>query len=88
MTVLTFSTACWTPFPKYRLASLSRNSTASCSPVDAPEGTAARPNAPVAKLTSTSTVGLPRESNISRACISIISDKGLLLLDLRQRLCW
>src|ERR1700677_1071591 len=40
---------------------------ASCSPVEAPDGTAARPNAPEASLTSTSTVGLPRESMISRA---------------------
>jgi hypothetical protein len=35
-------------------------------PVDAPEGTAARPDAPESSVTSTSTVGLPRESRISR----------------------
>ena len=37
-------------------------------PVDAPEGTAARPCAPDSSHTSTSTVGLPRESRIWRAC--------------------
>ncbi|SKW43028.1 Uncharacterised protein [Mycobacteroides abscessus subsp. abscessus] len=55
-----------TPLPPYR-ASPSRSSTASCSPVEAPEGTAARANVPSVKATSTSTVGLPRESRISRA---------------------
>src|SRR5439155_1238226 len=39
-------------------------------PVDAPEGTDARPTVPSASSTSTSTVGLPRESRISRARIS------------------
>ncbi|OAD24085.1 hypothetical protein THIOM_000065 [Candidatus Thiomargarita nelsonii] len=53
---------------------------ASLEPVDAPEGTAARPLAPVIVVTSASTVGLPRESKISRACISIISDTFLSLL--------
>ena len=38
----------------------SRSSTASNSPVEAPEGTAARPAAPDFSSTSTSTVGLPR----------------------------
>src|SRR5574342_451706 len=46
---------------------------ASCSPVEAPEGTAARPTWPVATATSTSTVGLPRESRISRAATLMIS---------------
>src|SRR5262249_6507230 len=41
---------------------------ASNSPVEAPEGTAARPWAPERSWTSTSTVGLPRESRICRAC--------------------
>src|SRR5690606_8875765 len=50
----------------------SRNSTASCTPVDAPEGTAARPTKPFSVVTSTSIVGFPRESNICRACTSII----------------
>ena len=37
-------------------------------PVLAPEGTAARPTLPDSLPTSTSIVGLPRESRISRAC--------------------
>ena len=45
----------------------SRSSTASNSPVEAPEGTAASPRAPDSRATSTSTVGLPRESRIWRA---------------------
>src|SRR5262245_3258790 len=45
---------------------------ASCSPVDAPDGTAARPSAPEARRTSTSTVGLPRESMISRAVMAVM----------------
>jgi hypothetical protein len=36
-------------------------------PVEAPDGTAARPLAPPASVMSTSTVGLPRESRISLA---------------------
>src|SRR5437762_3144758 len=46
----------------------SRSSSASRSPVDAPDGTAARPDAPPSSATSTSTVGFPRESRISRPC--------------------
>src|SRR3954471_21914048 len=42
---------------------------ASCSPVLAPLGTAARPMVPSARNTSASTVGLPRLSRISRAAI-------------------
>ena len=42
-------------------------------PVEAPDGTPARPTEPSARTTSTSTVGLPRESRISRASISSIS---------------
>src|SRR5258706_599571 len=45
----------------------SRSSTASRDPVEAPEGTAARPRRPPSTSTSTSTVGLPRESRISLA---------------------
>jgi hypothetical protein len=63
----TFATALRTPFPEYLFLSPSRSSMASNSPVEAPEGTAARPKAPEASLTSTYTVGLPRESMISRA---------------------
>lgn len=40
-------------------------------PVEAPEGTAARKR-PWAVVTSTSTVGLPRESNICRAFTPVI----------------
>ena len=42
------------------------------SPVDAPEGTIALPTKPEAKKTSTSTVGLPRESSTSLALTSTI----------------
>ena len=66
-TVFTFSTAFNTPFPKYLDLSPSLNSTASCSPVDAPDGTDALPIAPPSKNTSTSTVGFPLESSISLA---------------------
>ena len=48
-------------------SSSSRSSSASWAPVLAPLGTAARPLAPSARITSTSTVGLPRLSRISRA---------------------
>src|ERR1700687_5608677 len=51
----------------------SRSSTASCAPVEAPEGTAARPRAPSSSTTSTSTVGLPRLSRISRAMMSVMA---------------
>src|SRR4029453_6953518 len=63
---LTFSTALRTPLPPYRLPP-SRSSSASRLPVEAPEGTAARPQAPPSSQHSTSSVGLPRESRISRA---------------------
>jgi hypothetical protein len=46
---------------------------ASRLPVDAPEGTAARPMVPDSSKTSHSTVGLPRESRISRPTISTIA---------------
>ena len=38
----------------------------------APLGTAARPVMPLERMTSASTVGLPRESRISRACTSVM----------------
>src|SRR3989449_7211110 len=41
-------------------------STASCSPVDAPLGTAAVPLAPLARVTSVSTVGLPQDRKSTR----------------------
>src|SRR5688572_8011656 len=69
---MTFATALRTPLPRKRLGSPSRSSSASRSPVDAPDGTAARPNAPLSSVTSTSTVGLPRESRISRPCTLVI----------------
>src|SRR5690349_6206540 len=46
---------------------------ASREPVDAPDGTAARPITPDSSRTSHSTVGLPRESMISRPIISTIA---------------
>jgi len=65
---LTLLTAFKTPFPPNREGSLSRNSQASYLPVEAPEGIAAI-NFPSEVTTSVSTVGLPRESRISRAQI-------------------
>ena len=44
--LLTFAIALKTPFPKYFPGSLSRNSTASYFPVEAPDGTAALPIIP------------------------------------------
>ena len=49
------------------------SSTASCAPVEAPEGTAARPIEPSSSTTSTSTVGLPRLSRISRPMMSTMA---------------
>jgi hypothetical protein len=63
----TCATARVTPLP-FHWSEPSRSSTASNSPVDAPDGTAARPADPDLSDTSTSTVGLPRESRIWRAC--------------------
>ena len=67
ITSITLATAFRTPLPPKRALSPSRSSTASLAPVEAPDGTAARPTDPSASTTSTSTVGLPRESRISRA---------------------
>ena len=53
-----------------------RDGDASRLPVEAPEGTIARPKAPDSSHTSTSTVGLPRESRISRAWTDRISDRA------------
>src|SRR5947207_13971314 len=72
MTSLTSFTASSTPLPPKRFLSPSRSSTASCSPVEAPLGTAARPAAPLDSVTSASMVGLPRLSRISRACTAMI----------------
>ena len=57
----------------------SRSSQASCSPVDAPLGTAARPRAPPASSTSASTVGLPRESMIWRAVMAVMRVSDIAL---------
>src|SRR5664279_3804861 len=46
---------------------------ASREPVDAPEGTAARPMVPDSRRTSHSTVGLPRLSRISRPTMSTMA---------------
>src|SRR5574341_1669313 len=81
---LTLATACCTPFPPYRAGSPSRSSSASCAPVEAPEGTAARPEAPSLRRTSTSTVGFPRESRISRACTAAIFGISAQLPDFIQ----
>src|SRR5438132_11808449 len=71
--LLMLATALDTPFPIHRFLSPSRSSIASFSPVDAPDGTAARPRAPLSNTTSTSTVGFPRESRICRPLISRIT---------------
>ena len=71
--LLTLSTALRTPLPLKRFLSPSRSSKASRVPVEAPEGTPARAVAPQAKLTATSTVGLPRLSRISRPTTFVIS---------------
>src|SRR5436190_458970 len=80
---LTLATARPTPLPPHSAAA-SRSSTASCAPVEAPEGTAARPNAPESRRTSTSTVGLPRESRIclprTSAIVLTAPPSSLLLL--------
>src|SRR5439155_19759960 len=73
---LTLLTAPDTPLPPKRPASPSRSSRASCSPVEAPLGSAARPNPPSSSHTSASSVGLPRESRICRAWTDSIEDMG------------
>ena len=55
-------TAVKTPFPKNNSGLLSRSSTASYFPVEAPEGTIALPIFPFIEITSVSIVGLPLES--------------------------
>src|SRR3954447_10789678 len=70
------ATAFSTPLPRYRPLSPSRSSSASNAPVEAPEGTAARAIVPSSSPISTSTVGLPRESRISRATIASMVATG------------
>ena len=72
MTRVMFSTALRTPLP-LNSDEPSRSSQASCPPVEAPLGTAARPKEPSARRTSASTVGLPLESSICLALTSMIS---------------
>ena len=57
------------------------------APVEAPEGTAARPITPDSSSTSASTVGLPRESRISRATTSTIELIAFALPCLVQSSC-
>jgi len=65
ITEFTLLTAFNTPFPKKRVASLSRSSIASWDPVEAPDGTAAQPIEPFSRLMTVLTVGIPRLSRIS-----------------------
>src|SRR5690348_116332 len=53
---------------------------ASKAPVEAPDGTAARPVLPSSRPTSTSTVGLPRESRISRATTTSMDGTSISFL--------
>ena len=71
--LLTLLTAFSTLLPQ-KLSLLSRSSTASKSPFEAPDGTAATPEFPEFKTTSTSIVGFPRESKICLAEISFICE--------------
>ena len=87
MAPLTPRTASITPFPPQRALSPSRFSTASCAPVDAPDGTAARPKLPSSSVTSTSTVGLPRLSRIWRAWMSTIAVMGNRPFSMKLRHC-
>ena len=70
---MTFATAFADALAAPSASPPSRSSVASNSPVEAPEGTAARPSAPESSATSTSTVGLPRESRIWRAWMCSIA---------------
>ncbi|CAK7288054.1 hypothetical protein SGPA1_51020 [Streptomyces misionensis JCM 4497] len=63
------------------MGSPSRSSMASKAPVEAPDGTAARPVLPSSRPTSTSTVGLPRESRISRATTTSMDGTSISFLD-------
>ena len=78
-------TALVTPLPPYLLLSPSLSSTASFSPVEAPDGTAARPKLPSARTTSASTVGFPRESRISRPTTFTISVMRTLLREAKKQ---
>ena len=69
---LIFPTAFKTPLPIYLDLSLSRNSRASCTPVDAPLGTAALPKIEFSNSISHSIVGFPLLSIICLAFIFVI----------------
>jgi hypothetical protein len=80
ITVLTLFTAFKTPFPKNAFPP-SRNSTASCSPVEAPDGTAALPKTPFSVTTSTSIVGLPLDKlYFFFEIIKLFNSKNVFLL--------
>src|SRR3954452_25552178 len=57
---------------------------ASKAPVEAPDGTAARPVLPSSRPTSTSTVGLPRESRISRATTTSMDGTSISFWDVTR----
>ena len=78
--LFTLLTAFVTPFPLYLPGSPSLSSSASHSPVDAPEGTMALPMAPLSSVISTSTVGFPLLSSTSLANTSYITDIRTSLL--------
>src|SRR6266581_9157826 len=75
-----------TPLPPYRAASPSRSSRASCRPVEAPDGTEATPLCPLSSLTTTRSVGLPRESRISKASTVLIAKLMALIPENRWKL--
>ena len=79
MNFVTFSHAFNTPLPKYLFLSPSLNSKASYIPVDAPDGTAAR-KTPFPVTTSTSMVGFPLESRISREITFFIVENLFLII--------
>ena len=71
---LMLSSAWLTPLPHPLLSSPSRSSTASCSPVDAPDGTAARPTNPLSGHDLDLNRRVARESKIMRPLTSKIAD--------------
>src|SRR5512133_145433 len=67
ISVSTARQAAVTPRPPYREGSPSRRSTASCSPVEAPDGTWVIPTPPPRSVARAATVGRPRLSRICQA---------------------
>src|SRR6266704_6014445 len=84
--VLTFEMALRTPLPPYRATSPSRSSRASYRPVEAPDGTEAMPQCPLSSFMTTRSVGLPRESRISKASIVLIAKLIGLIPENRREL--